>query len=218
MAEEGLGIVSLEDNYYRDSFGKVIFIIICIVLSLLFLVGISVYIFMNQPPPTTFRVAEEWRVVAPVPVQQPYLPEPDMLQWVSEVVPRLFDVDFLHIEEQVTDAKKYFTDNGYQIYLNQLKNYADDKTVDAGKLFVRAAPTRAPVILNQGVLSGRYAWWVQIPLNISYAGAVEKPEVGLTLQVLVVRTDTTNNLTGILIDNVIVAKDQAQTLTGIGGK
>lgn len=218
MAEEGMDVVRLEDNYYRDSFGKVVFVIICIFLSIFFLAGISIYIFMNQPPPTTFRVAEEWRVVAPVPVQQPYLAEPDMLQWVSEVVPSLFNVDFAHMSGQVAEVKKYFTDNGYQIYLNQLNNYADSKVVEANKLFVRGAPTRAPIILNQGVLSGRYAWWVQIPVNISYAGAVETPDVRLTLQVLIVRTDTTNNLTGILIDNVIVEKDKVPTLTGIGGR
>lgn len=218
MAEEGMDVVRLEDNYYRDSFGKVVFVIICIFLSIFFLAGISIYIFMNQPPPTTFRVAEEWRVVAPVPVQQPYLAEPDMLQWVSEVVPSLFNVDFAYMSGQVADVKKYFTDNGYQIYLNQLNNYADSKVVEANKLFVRGTPTRAPIILNQGVLSGRYAWWVQIPVNISYAGAVETPDVRLTLQVLIVRTDTTNNLTGILIDNVIVEKDKVPTLTGIGGR
>lgn len=217
MTEEGLGVVRLEDNFYRDSFGKVIFVIFALCLSVVFLAGISLYTYMNRPPPITFRVAEEWRVLAPVPIQQPYLTDPDLLQWVSEVVPNAFNLDFLNLDSQLADVKKYFTDNGYQIFLNQLKNYADKSMVQSYKMFVHGKPTRAPVILNQGVLSGRYAWWVQIPVNIRYAGARDKPDVNLTLQVLVVRTETTNNLTGILIDNVIAEKGQEKSLTGIGG-
>ena len=216
MTEESAGVVRLKDNYYHDSFGKVIVVLGCLCLSIVFLGAISFYLFMNKPEPVTFRVAEEWRVQAPVPIQQPYLTNPEVLQWVSEVVPRMFNLDFISMDSQLADAKKYFTVNGYQIFLNQLKNYADAKMVQSNKMFVNAEPTSAPVILNQGVLSGRYSWWVQIPINISYAGAREKLDEGLTLQVLVVRTDTTNNLTGILIHNVIVEKDSGNLPTGTG--
>jgi intracellular multiplication protein IcmL len=216
MAEEEIKVV-LEDNFYRDSFGKVIFIICSICISIAFLVAISFYIFMNQPPPVTFRVADEWRVLAPVPIQQPYLSEPDMLQWVSDVVPGVFDLDFLHVDNQLEVAKQYFTENGYQVFLNQLNNYASKDNIQAAKLFVHGEPAGAPVILNQGVLSGRYAWMVQIPINISYAGMRNVPSASLTLQVLVVRTETTNNLTGILIDNITVEKGQGNSLTATGG-
>lgn len=216
MTEKGSDVVRLEDNYYHDSFGKVLFVIFCTLVSILFLVAISFYILMQKPEPVTFRVAEEWRVQAPVPIQESYLTDPEVLQWVSEVVPRLFNLDFINIDSQLADDKKYFTVNGYQIFLNQINNYADTKTVQTYKMFVNGEPTRAPIILNQGVLSGRYAWWVQIPVNISYAGARDKLDESLTLQVLVVRTDTTNNLTGILIHNVIVEKDQGNLSTGTG--
>lgn len=218
-AEQEDTIVRLQDNYYHDSFGKVIFIITALLFSIAFLVAISLYIFMNQPPPTTFRVAEEWRVVAPVPIQQPYLSEPDLLQWVSQVVPSLFEVDFLHYDNQLDEVKQYFTENGYQVFLKQLSNFdIDKKRIQSYKAFTQAEPTLAPIILNQGVLLGRYAWWVQIPINISYAGARDLNPLPITLQVLVVRTETTNNLVGILIDNVIVKKDEASSLTGIIGR
>lgn len=216
MAEEG-DVVRLEDNFYRDSFGKVIFVISGICVSILFLVAVSLYIFINRPPPTTFRVASEWRVLAPVPIDQPYLSTPDLLQWVSNVVPNLFNLDFLHADTQKDNMRKYFTENGYQVYLNQLNNYVDSTVMTNKKIFTHGAPTRAPAILNQGVLSGRYAWWVQIPVDISYAGGVEIAPVSLTLHVLVVRTDTTNNLMGIAIDNIIVDTGADKPLKGTSG-
>lgn len=216
MAEEALSVVSLSEDFYRDSFGKVIMVIACLCISIAFLIAVSIYLFLNQPQPITFHVAEEWRVQPPVPIQQPYLSEADVLQWVSNVVPKLFELDFMHMDDQIASAKRVFTDNGYLIYQNQIKNIVDIDTLNSGKLFLHAEPSQAPGILNQGVLTGRYAWWVQIPVNISYAGMRNVPDMGVTLQVLVVRTDTTDNLTGILIDNVIVEREKSST-NSVGG-
>jgi intracellular multiplication protein IcmL len=208
MAEDGLNVVVLENNYYRDRFGKVIFVICLILVAILFLVAIAIYNYINKPPPVTFHVAEEWRVMAPVPKDQPYLTNPEVLQWVSIVIPAAFNVDFLQLDAQVAKNKQYFTDNGYQVYLNQLNNYVDRTMLQSDKMFVHSKPTSAPLIVDKGVLIDRYAWKVQMPINISYAGTKKIPEVNLMLQVLVVRTDTSNNLTGILIDNIIVNPDK----------
>ncbi len=204
MAEEELSVVKLHDNFYRDSFGRVIFVIVFAVLSIALLVSVSVYLYISKPPPVTFRVAEGWRVVTPVPIQEPYLASADVLQWVSNVLPSSFNTGYMHIDEQIDNAKKYFTDNGYQVFLSQFANYIDKDTMTAYKMFSRGAPTGAPTVLNQGVLSGRYAWWVQIPIDIAFNGMRDLPAVSLKMTVLVVRAETTNNLTGILIDNVIV--------------
>jgi intracellular multiplication protein IcmL len=204
MTEEALCVVKLEDNYCRDSIGRVIFVIAGLGISIAFLLAVSVYLFMNKPQPITFRVAQEWRVVAPVPIQEPYLATADVLQWVSNVMPATFDLSYMHMDEQLEGMRKYFTENGYQVFLNQLSNFVNKDTMQTNKMFTHGEPTGAPTVVNQGVLAGRYAWWVQIPINISYAGLRQTLPVDLQMQVLVVREETTNNLTGILIDNVIV--------------
>lgn len=203
MAEEQI-TVGLHDDFYRDNFGKVIVAIVIACCLIAFLTALSVYIHMSKPPPVTFGVAKEWRVQAPVPVQKPYLTNPEVLQWVSDVIPNAFDLNFLHLDAQLEDLKKYFTDNGYQVFLNQLNNYIDKRKLEESKLFVNAQPTAAPSIKNQGALNARYAWWVKIPVEIKYSGLRVLTPVNLTLDVLVVRTETTNNLDGVLIDNVIV--------------
>lgn len=212
MAEEEFTIVTIEDNYYRDCFSRVLFIIGCLVASIAALVAISAYILFTEPPPVTFKVAEEWRIVPPVDIQEPYLSEGDLLQWVADVVPRLFDVDFLHIDDQLNQLKQYFTDNGYQVFLNQFNNNVDRDKLQSGKMFATDEITGAPIILNQGLLSGRYAWWVQIPINISYAGMETIPSSSIKLTLLVVRTETSNSLNGVAIDNVLVEKGNDATI------
>ena len=219
MAEEELHVVKLLDNYYRDSFGRVMFIIVGMVISIGMLAAISIYIYLNKPPPVTFRVASDWRVVAPVPIQEKYLSEADLLQWVSNVIPGSFDLSFLHMDEQLGSIKKYFTDAGYEIFLNQLNNYVDKTELQTNKMFSRGEPMAAPIIKRQGELAGRYAWWVEMPVSISYAGMRSMPTVEIKMNILVVRAETTNNLTGILIDNVIVEKIGIGTIpTGLGNR
>jgi hypothetical protein len=54
------------------------------------------------------------------------------------------------------------------------------------------------------LLSGRYAWWVGMPIRVTFKGVGVKPDQKLSLQVLVARVPTTENLDGVAIDNIIV--------------
>jgi intracellular multiplication protein IcmL len=218
MAEQELHVVELRDEFYRDSFGKVVTIIIGFIIAIAFLVALSIYLFLDKPPPVSFHVDGEWRVRAPVPLDQPYLSRPDLLQWVTNVLPKAFIFDFNHYNAQLKEASQYFTADGWKGFLDQLNIYANYNNMQAYKLFVSASPSGAPAIINEGLLSGRYAWWVQIPMNINYAGYSPPPNKALTLQVLVVRVSTLNNLMGVGINNVVVVKGAANNQLAEMGK
>jgi hypothetical protein len=86
------------------------------------------------------------------------------------------------------------------------------KIGQSNKLFVNGFPLGAPFVLRKGLLSGQYAWWVQIPIKIVYAGFKPPDEKDLTLQLLVVRVSTLNNLMGVGISNVIVTQGTGNQL------
>lgn len=204
------------DDFYRDRFPRVVIIILGVLLALGLLVATSLSLYLTKPAPIEFSVANEWRVQAPVPLEQPYLPLPDLLQWVSRVVPDAFDIDFIDYQAQLKVSTGYFTQNGWSVFMDQLSNYVDQMNLVKNRQFVSAQPTGAPFLINQGVLSGRYAWWVQLPIVISFSGAVRSPNVPLTLQILVVRVPTDNNLMGVAIDNVIVLQSNANNPSSTG--
>jgi len=207
MAEDESITIALRDDFYRDSFGKVIFIIFGIILVILLFGAMILYLYLSKPNPVTFTVDNEWRVQKPVQLDQPYLIAPDLLQWVSDAVSKAFVYDFDHYNDQLKSASQYFTPDGWKIFLNQLNIYANYTTVQKNKMFINSVPTGAPTILQQGLFSGRrYAWWIQVPLDINYSGYNQSSTVSLVLQLLVVRVSTLNNLMGVGIDNVIVAK------------
>lgn len=207
MAEEEFHVTTLRDTFYRDSFGRVTLVIALLIAAILILFGFSVYLHFAKPKPTLFAVYKDMRVVAPVPLDQPYLTTPEVLQWVADVFPKSFNYDFNHYNDQLASNAQYFTAEGWKIFLNQLNIYVNYNNVQSGKLFVTGVPTAAPTFLNKGILpnTGQYGWWVRIPVRIDYAGYQPPASQTLTWQVLVVRVPTLDNLTGVGIQNIVLA-------------
>jgi intracellular multiplication protein IcmL len=212
MAEETVQVVALQDDFYRDHFAKVILLMASLSLAILLMAGLSIYLYLIKPPPVTFEVGEEWRVQPPVPLDQPYHTTADVLQLVSDVVPRAFRYDFNHYNDQLKAASRYFTSDGWQAFLSQLNHYVNYNTVITDRLFITLTPSGAPFILNQGLLSGQYGWWVQLPATLKSIGNNQNSVQQLTLQILVTRVPTLNNLSGMGIQNIIVQQNTVRTL------
>lgn len=206
MADEGSHVVQLRDDFYRDDFAKVILLIAFVCVAVGLLVAVSTYLHMEKPKPVYFSTDKEWRVQASVPLDKPYLSTPDLLQWVSDAVRNAFVYDFNNYNNQLQASTQYFTSDGWKVFLNQLNIYVNYNTVQTNKMFVNPMPSGAPFILQQGLLSGRYAWWVQMPIDLNYISYDRSSKQTLTLQILVVRVPTMNNLSGVGIDNVIVSQ------------
>lgn len=218
MAADELHTVTIHEDFYRDSFGKVLLIIASFIIAMGLLAAISLYLYLNQPPPKTFLVEDEWRVQPAIPLNQPYLTTPDLLQWVSDVLPRSFQFDFMNYNDQLNEIKAYFTPDGWKVFQNQLNIYANYNKVQAYKMFVSAVPAGAPYLFNQGLVSesGIYGWWVQMPLTLNYTGYGGANSQTLTLQVLVVRVSTLNNLMGVAINNILVVKSASNQFSSNG--
>lgn len=211
MMAEVEQVVELKDDFYKDQFGKIITITISLCVAIGLLIALIIYLYVSKPAPMYFPVDEDWRVQPTIPVDKPYISTPDLLQWVSEVIPKSFSLDFVNYNNQISDMSKYFTPDGYKVFLNQLSIYASYNNVQDNKQFISGSLEGAPTVINQGLLSGKYGWWVQVPVSIEYTGIKNVPSKDLTLQILIVRVPTLSNLVGVGIDNVIVSSGSAPT-------
>lgn len=206
MAEDELQVVRLRNEFYRDGFYKVLIAFALILFSIAMLGGISFYLYIEKPAPVTFVTDKDWRAFPPVPLDKPYKKTPDLLQWVSDVMPSLFTYDFLNYKDELAPLKEYFTEDGWKKLGDLLKTYANIEVIQNAKLFVNGEADGAPVILNQGLLDGRYGWWVQMPIVIHYSNTDRHYDSSVVVQALVVRTSTLDNLSGIAIDNIMEVK------------
>ncbi len=200
--------VRLKNDFYRDGFYKVSLALGMVFAAVALLLALLVYLFLEKPQPVNFAVDNEWRILPPVALDQPYLNTPDLLQWVSDVLPIAFTYDFVNYDNQLRDVSQYFTADGWKKFLDLLNIYANSNTVQMSKQFINGNADGAPIPLNQGLLQGVYAWWVQMPIDIHYINLNKEDDTLLTVQVLVVRESTLNNLNGVAIDNIVVSKEK----------
>src|SRR3990167_4882483 len=143
MAEEEQKLIRLRDDFYRDGFYKALYALVILLGAILLLLSTSIYLLVSKPKPVKFVVGNEFRMVPLVAVSQPYLKQPDLIQWVSDVLPAVFTVDFVNYNRELKNATPYFTTNGWKSFLDQLKMYADASVVANGKFFVNANPAGA---------------------------------------------------------------------------
>jgi intracellular multiplication protein IcmL len=64
--------------------------------------------------------------------------------------------------------------------------------------------TRAPIILEKGMLSGRYSWRVQMPILVTYQSASEFTQQNIVVTMLITRISTIESPRGIGIAQIIV--------------
>ena len=204
MALDALQVIRLRNDFYRDGFHKILLGLGMILLAIILLVAMSLYLFLGKGGGVDVACDNEWRIVPPVPLNQPYLKTADLIQWVSTVLPTVFTYDFINYKDQLNANTPNFTGTGWSKLLEVLNNYEVYNAVTQAKLFVNGSAGGAPFILNQGLLSGKYGWWVQMPINLGYSSYERKYTQPITLQVLVIRIPTLNNLYGVAIDNVVV--------------
>jgi hypothetical protein len=207
MAGEDLQIVRLRTDFYRDGFSKMLIAIAIIVIAVIMLCALSVYLFVSKPDPVYFATDNDFRVVAPVPLNVPYISDPDLYQWVSVAIPAAFTYDFLNYNVEQQEVTQYFTTNGWQNLLGHLSNFhVDFNALQNTKTFVTAQITGAPFILSQSNTEAKYTWDVQIPMNLSYSNA--RSTLSLVIVARVVRVPTLDNLNGVAIDSMTITSSQ----------
>jgi len=214
MATVEQDVVRLKSHFYSDGYRKIIVCLGLIVAAIVILVSCCVYLYVTKPPPVYFPTDKEWRILPPVPVESPYLITADLLQWVGNVMMVVFYYDFVNYQDQLQQNRAYFTDKGWLAFQGMLNNYASSDMINVKKTFVNGAPSGAPFIINEGILDQRYAWWVQIPVTITYTfiGAeVSTATKQLIFQILVVRVPTLNNIYGVAIDNIKLLTNKKAT-------
>lgn len=203
MADEAAEVVRIQDHFYRDGFNKTLIAFGVLSAAIVLLLSTSIYLVVTKPAPVVFATGKDWRMLPPVSLDQPFLKTPDLLQWVSEMVGDIFTFDFIRYANQLNSYKHFFTDAGWKKFQELLNVRINSEMVQSRKWFVSASAAGAPFVLKQGVLLGKYSWWVQIPLKINYSGSTGSNSVALTVQFLVVRAGTLDDINGVIIDDIV---------------
>jgi intracellular multiplication protein IcmL len=195
--KDPLTLVHLRNEFYRDNFRRVTWLfLISILLNVILGVGL-VYTGNKSPGNYFFATTEIGQLIPLYPTSQPVVANSTVISWVSDNVPKIYQLDFINYRAQLNQLQGYFTPDGWKAFVSafggQLKNLVDQKLV------MSATPTDVPVITGSGVFSGVYKWQVQMPLilNLQQGGTQTTQKVLLTIVVDRVNNVASHQLLGI---------------------
>jgi len=212
MADDALVTVKLRNDFYRDNYRRIVIAIFLLLLVIFGQSGVIYYLLTHRPLPVYFATTNNgsvMRILPVIPLDEPNMPNSALLQWATEAASAAFTYDFVNYRAQLQKASEYFTTNGWSSFLSELQSTRNLLAVQAKKLVINAVVTRAPVILEERVINGRYAWRIQMPMIITYQSASESTTSSTTVTLTITRVSTVTSPRGIGISQFIVGEQSS---------
>lgn len=204
MAEDALTAVTLRNGFYRDGQRKMIVITLLSFISNLILASLLVYIITHPPIPKYFATSINGRITPLFALNEPNQSDAAVLQWANQAAIAAYTYNFVNYRTELQASSGFFTAEGWTQFLDALEDSNNLDAVKAKKLIVSAVATSAPIILQKGMLNGRYSWRVQMPILVTYQSASEFSQQRNVVTILISRISTLNSPRGIGIAQFVV--------------
>ncbi|AWN75380.1 TPA: type IVB secretion system apparatus protein IcmL/DotI [Legionella anisa] len=204
MAEDALTVVALRNKFYKDSQRKVILALLIALIINIILAALLVYMITHPPAPKYFATSINGRITPLFPLNEPNQSDSAVLQWANQAAIAAFTYNFVNYRDELQASSGFFTPEGWDQFLNALQQSNNLDAVKAKKLIVSAVATRAPIILQKGVLNGNFSWRVQMPILVTYQSASEFTQQNNVVTMLITRVSTLNSPRGIGISQFVV--------------
>lgn len=204
MAEDALTTVVLRNKFYRDGQRKMILVLLVSMIANFVLASILVYIITHPPAPKYFATSINGRITPLFPLNEPNQSDSAVLQWANQAAIAAFTYNFVNYRSELQASSGFFTADGWDQFLTALQQSNNLDAVKAKKLIVSAVATRAPIILQKGILNEKYAWRVQMPILVTYQSASEFSQQNNVVTMLITRVSTLNSPRGIGISQFVV--------------
>ena len=205
MADDAIAAVMLRNDFYRDGQRKMVTILIFSMIVNFLLAGLLAYMITHPPEPRYFATSINGRITPIVSLNAPNQSDSAVLQWANQAAIAAFSYNFVNYRSELVASSGFFTAEGWDQFISALAASNNLEAVKAKKLVVSAVATRAPVILQKGILSNRYSWRIQMPMLVTYQSASEFSQMHVTVTMLVTRVDTLNSPRGIGIAQFVSA-------------
>jgi intracellular multiplication protein IcmL len=189
--------------FYYKYYDLTIFVLIGAIFLMLILVAVLLYQVHHRPLPQFFAISHKGQKMELMAYDEPNLLTDTLIKWASKAAVAAYTFDFVNYDKQAALARPYFTDAGWADYLGSIKGLI--QTIRQNQLLVNGVVTGAPVISNQGDLTGRgYGWRVQMPFLVTYQSAESITKKQFNVMVTIVKMPTLKNPAAIGIDQFVM--------------
>lgn len=204
MADDALTVVSLRNDFYKDSQRRVLIALLIAIIVNFILGFILVYMVTHPPAPLFFATSINGRITPLYSLDVPNQSDSAVLQWANQAAIAAFTYNFVNYRDELQASSGFFTPEGWDQFLSALQSSNNLDAVKAKKLIVSAVATRAPIILQKGLLNGVFSWRIQMPILVTYQSASEFSQQNNVVTMLITRVSSLNSPRGIGISQFVV--------------
>lgn len=200
----GLELVRFRNFFYRDGYRKSMSALLLSLMVNMVLLGLVVFQFLTKPAPVYFATQTNGSLIEIQPLTEPLVRQETLLTWATRAAVTAYSFNFVDWQNDLNNAQQYFTATGFKNFVDALKASGNLDTVVAKRLVVQATVVDVPRIIQQGLIQGRYAWKIQIPMLVKYTSASEDLRQPILVTMLIARVPTTQYPEGIAIAQFVV--------------
>lgn len=201
---KGLARVVVRNEYYRDGYRSLLKLAVFQVIVILALVGAMFFVIeVHQPENRYFATTEDGRLIPMVSLAEPNLSSPALMSWAAQASTEVMTFGFNDYRRRMQEASRNFTRKGWESFTKALEGSRIVDMVEANQQVVTAAPRGAPVLLEEGLVKGRYQWTIQIPMVVTYMSGTKSRNDQLMVTLVVVRVPRLETPSGVGIERWI---------------
>jgi intracellular multiplication protein IcmL len=201
---KGLGRVIVRNEYYRDGYRSLLKLAVFQCVAILALIGAMFFVIeVHQPENRYFATTEDGRLIPMVALSEPNLSSPALLSWAAQASTEVMTFGFNDYRRRMQEASRNFTRKGWESFTKALEGSRIVDMVEANQQVVTAAPRGAPVLLEEGLVKGRYQWTIQIPMVVTYMSGSKSRNDQLMVTLVVVRVPRLETPSGVGIERWI---------------
>jgi hypothetical protein len=100
-----------------------------------------------------------------------------IIYWVSLALKGLFDYDYVHYRHSIQNMRKYFSNNGYNDFMQALFNSRSLLAVKARGAVVIPKIVQGPKITQVKLVADRVVWDIEAMVELTYDSLTEQPLV-----------------------------------------
>lgn len=166
---DALVLVFSRNAFYKRLHYLVLVVFVLCVIVIGILTYTIIYLRKNPSHPLFFATDEVSRLIQVVPVDAPNMSNDDILKWTTEAVEASYSIDYVNYRAELQGAEKYFTNYGWTNYMIALRRSNNLLAIIQRKFVGVAQVIGKPKIVREGILSGAYAWLIQMPVLVTYS-------------------------------------------------
>lgn len=201
--DEAVATELARNAYARERYEFLLRTLFVLLVVLAISVTGNVYLGMREPERRYFATDPQGGIRELVPLERPIQSMHEVLNWATGAITQAYTMNFANYQQSLQESRPNFTPGGWIGFEEALRANGVIDAIVRGKYVATAVPQEAPVVVAQGIVDGRYAWKIQVPIMITYESASQRTSQRALVTATVVRRSEQEHPRGLGIAQVI---------------